>query len=850
LFSLCVAPIAACGDDTTTSAGDTSVGGSGTTQGNGTTGGTGGSTSSQGVTDATSDGTGTATQGVTSDPQPTSTSVGPGTDSSTTSTSVSTTSGPDTGTAADTTMGVVDTGTGTGTGTGTSGGANSTSSSTGGPMCAVELCNGECCQDGDICVEEQCQKDCGGPPPCGPQQDCCVGQEICYLGECVQPGPACDITQCATQLANDCAQGFVCDAELKLCLPSKADLNCIYKPPAQTFKPVPTFTWGTRKQYACAKDSDCQTAEVCTKAICVPTWPHLNIAANDKPTNNQSSSTAVVVDLDHDCIPEIVFNSYISGSADTDGVLRAIRGDNGAKVWTVQDTNYETNSTASPAAGDLDGDGFVEIIIPGETKNLLAFNYKGVPLWKSDAFTAANVSGAAAIANIDNDGDAEVIYADAVFTSKGKKLFEGTVGEGVNGQGAISCLADLDGDGRPEMIAGKTAYFFSGKVADNTFSAKQIWNSSVTDGFCGVADFNGDKKPEVIIVSSGFIYALNGLTGVKLAQAAIPNGGKGGPPNIADFDGDGLPEVAAAGSSQYIVYKYAGGATFTKLWSAPTDDDSSQVTGSSVFDFDGDGRNEVVYNDEVYIRIYPGVEPDCLLNPKGPACDGNMTDAEVLFRDKNGSRTRTEYPVIADVDGDFKAEIVFPTNNDGGSGKFDAGMEVWGDSLDNWVTTRPVWNQHTYHITNTGLLGDIPKIEPPNWATPAVNPYNSYRRNAQGAKAFCAPDLQAYDLDVDYAKCPNLNMTVWVANLGCLGVGPGIPVSFYEEQLGYLGTAFTKGPLVAGAAEQVSLNVVNNVEAVNIYAVVDDDGMGKGGLNECKEANNQTPHLLVCVSPN
>jgi hypothetical protein len=75
-------------------------------------------------------------------------------------------------------------------------------------------------------------------------------------------------------------------------------------------------------------------------------------------------------------------------------------------------------------------------------------------------------------------------------------------------------------------------------------------------------------------------------------------------------------------------------------------------------------------------------------------------------------------------------------------------------------------------------------------------------------------------------------------------------VSFYEEQLGYLGTAFTKGPLVAGAAEQVSLNVVNNVEAVNIYAVVDDDGMGKGGLNECKEANNQTPHLLVCVSPN
>ncbi|MBP6849925.1 MAG: hypothetical protein KA201_39575, partial [Kofleriaceae bacterium] len=171
------------------------------------------------------------------------------------------------------------------------------------------------------------------------------------------------------------------------------------------------------------------------------------------------------------------------------------------------------------------------------------------------------------------------------------------------------------------------------------------------------------------------------------------------------------------------------------------------------------------------------------------------------------------------------------------------------DNSPNSGTNGPL-RGHTHHITNVGLTGDIPKVEPPNWATPAINPYNSYRRNAQGSKAFCAPDLQVYDLDVDYVKCPDLNMTVSVANLGCLGVGPGVPVSFYEEKLGYLGTAFTKGPLVAGAAEQVSLNVANNIDAVNIYAVVDDDGMGNGGLNECKEANNETDHLLVCVSPN
>ena len=51
---------------------------------------------------------------------------------------------------------------------------------------------------------------------------------------------------------------------------------------------------------------------------------------------------------------------------------------------------------------------------------------------------------------------------------------------------------------------------------------------------------------------------------------------------------------------------------------------------------------------------------------------------------------------------DFKANIVFATNNDSmASLVTDAGIEVFKDSIDNWVSTRPVWNQHAYHITNT-----------------------------------------------------------------------------------------------------------------------------------------------------
>lgn len=153
-----------------------------------------------------------------------------------------------------------------------------------------------------------------------------------------------------------------------------------------------------------------------------------------------------------------------------------------------------------------------------------------------------------------------------------------------------------------------------------------------------------------------------------------------------------------------------------------------------------------------------------------------------------------------------------------------------------------------HDFTNVGIAGQIPTQEEPSWATPADAPYNSYRRNAQGdaSSAFCAPDLTVGDLDVDYEMCPTLDITVNVANIGCLGVGPGVAVSFYEKTLGYLGTAMTQGPLDAGASEQVAFNFKTDQKPSEIWAVVDDNGMA-GVLNECKENNNKTPELLVCV---
>ena len=227
-----------------------------------------------------------------------------------------------------------------------------------------------------------------------------------------------------------------------------------------------------------------------------------------------------------------------------------------------------------------------------------------------------------------------------------------------------------------------------------------------------------------------------------------------------------------------------------------------------------------------------------------------MDDTETLFIDINSSRTRTEYPIVADVDGDFKAEIIVSTNNESSQGDIgDAGVEVFEDRLDNWVATLPIWNQHTYHVTNVLSDGTIPNPEPPNWSTPAGAPYNSYRRNTQGQlESLCAPDLVPHDFAVDELTCveENLDISAKVVNEGCLGVGPGVNVAFYADG-NLLGVVQTAAAIPAGGAATVSLQVPPPPDPPNdFHVVVDDDGMMNGALNECVEDNNASPPSEHC----
>jgi hypothetical protein len=534
------------------------------------------------------------------------------------------------------------------------------------------------------------------------------------------------------------------------------------------------------------------------------------------PTSWNVMMTPVVMDLDGDGIPEVSFGTTSStgGGYVEVGVLRSVHGKDGTPYFTVTDSSYQVSTTSSIAAGDIDKDGRPEIIACDSTgARLIAFEHDGTFKWRSPNLEAVHW-GAPAIADIDKDGTPEIIIGRQVLNNNGTIRWTGVGGRGSQSNiGPLSSVADVNLDGIPEIVAGNTIYNANGSINRQ--------NIGLPDGYNAVGNFDDDLYPEIVLVSGGRVWLLEHDMTVKWGAAAIPGGGNGGPPTVADYDGDGQPEIGVAGASRYTVFETNG----TVKWAAVTQDGSSNVTGSSVFDFDGDGSAEVVYRDELYLRIYRG------------------TDGLVLFATPMSSCTWYEYVLVADVDGDGKAELVAVANRNCGYGTQN-GVYVYGDQNNNWVATRMVWNQHTYHITNVNPNGSIPADELNNWLQPGLNNFrlNTFAPNESQPQSL--PDLIPSYLRFDQANCPkSVVMTARIGNGGSLVAPAGVKVSFYlgdPTVAGVLiGTVQTSKPLNPGEYEDVSFVWTLPLPGIqNIYIQADDDGSGTGAVKEGFEDNN------------
>ena len=429
--------------------------------------------------------------------------------------------------------------------------------------------------------------------------------------------------------------------------------------------------------------------------------------------------------------------------------------------WTWNNTTVEPDFDQvmmAPVAADLNGDEIPDIIFFTFDRNAPPVVWVEAILRAisgdngTELFSITNPSyrvnggGSPAVADIDNDGRPEVL---ATNISGEIMCFEhdGTfkwVSSGVTvGRRAIS-VADLDEDGTPEIIAGRTVF--------NNDGTHRWTGTAGISSFSAVADLDLTGHPEVIAGSTayrhdGTIYWNTTPSGNAVA--------------IANFDTDAYPEIVLVGADQISVKEHDG----TIKW-GPIPVPSTGNGPPVVADIDGDGLPEIGVGGNDF---YTAFESDGSIKWTVPIVDTSSRSASssafdfdgdgqdeviysdhhylrifrgmdgfVLFESSGPSGTLQEHPIILDVDNDGHVEIVTPVNNYAFSG--DTGIEVYGND-ECWPLARRIWNQHTYHVTNVNDDASIPQFEANSWEF-----LNHYR--TQSPAAVCKADFDK-DGDVD-----------------------------------------------------------------------------------------------------
>lgn len=118
-------------------------------------------------------------------------------------------------------------------------------------------------------------------------------------------------------------------------------------------------------------------------------------------------------------------------------------------------------------------------------------------------------------------------------------------------------------------------------------------------------------------------------------------------------------------------------------------------------------------------------------------------------------------------------------------------------------------------MTNVSETGVIPLVESPNWHYPSTSTVsgvmNNFRQNLPEFDVLSAPDLRV-SLSFNESNCPTgITMVAEVCNDGELLVGPGVPVSFYDDS--------TKAPIACSGGAASTTQTLNPGECENVACI-------------------------------
>jgi len=240
-------------------------------------------------------------------------------------------------------------------------------------------------------------------------------------------------------------------------------------------------------------------------------------------------------------------------------------------------------------------------------------------------------------------------------------------------------IADLDGTGAPEVVAGTVENETVVLDAADGREEFAIEMGTYSYGEPVVADVLGDDDPEIVASDIGGNVVVTDNEGQVQWRATVA-GSVWAPPAVLDVDGDDRREVVVGGGEETVAFERDGSVLWRRavsgneLVAAPTDDGVRVVaagfgdvvgldgaTGDPVWnqsvrgspaltalgDGDGDGRPEA------YVGAANGVVHAF------DAVDGSDEWRTTLAADADGA---TPPPTLADLSGDGSLELVAPTN--------------------------------------------------------------------------------------------------------------------------------------------------------------------------------------------
>lgn len=463
------------------------------------------------------------------------------------------------------------------------------------------------------------------------------------------------------------------------------------------------------------------------------------------PTSNQVMSSPMVADLNGDGRPEVVFSTFSVTSKDhysdssgssyrRNGVLRIVDGRTGKNLKSVGVQSHAPDGSYSPLLIDLDGDGKVEILYlkyitynsssVAQPRVLVALNHDGSLRWTHSlgVFFSTSSHGLTA-SDANNDGIVDILAGPALITEgtnkKPKELWRLSNSTSQN-ETVFSALDPT----RPR----------NGYLITNTgvyFNGVEKYSFAKTASGLAVGDIYPERYGlEIVTTSSSYLAVYSGLTGdvIKSIDLSSYNDLKcndgavgGGPPSVGDFDGDSSTlEIAVSTGRHLTIFD----KNLVPKFKFVTQDCSSKVTGLTSYDLNGDLKAEVLYADEEYFRIYE-------------IQNGALREVHKIV---NPSGTLYEYPVVADIEGNFTAELILASNNyavgsfykdahelkDAAEALATTGVRAFQSAGDQgWMPTRPLWNQYSFHPDQ---FNDDAQFVPFASLDPKI-----FRRNNQGA---------------------------------------------------------------------------------------------------------------------